>query len=615
VNRAVLAYVRQLEDEAILCVANISRSAQAVELDMSPWKGRIPQEMLGRTKFPRIGELPYLVTLPPYGFFWFSLLKEAKQEPEKVLPQEITTLVLAPGWDDDAPSWTRRTFEVDVLPSFMPDRRWFADKGARPLTTKVSTAIRLEHANDRFGIVIADVKGPHGVSRYFLPLSIRWTRYTAIDRGPASLLAAVRRGSREGVLLDATAEPEFISALLAKISAEETIKSDGSRIEFRPTASFASEAPAEIKEVTAIAREQSNSSVIVDHRYVVKILRRITLGIHPEIEVGRFLADVAHFENAPRLLGSVELVENEERSALAVVHAYIQNQGDAWSVTSNALDRLVEEQRLTAAETIADTLETATMLHRMQQIGLRTAEMHRAFACSDEIPAFAPEPITGADAARWTDNELAHAQTMFAQIERSFKELQEPAALLAQRLLDHRAAILDHVEAGRNESFCDGVKIRHHGDFHLGQVLIAKDDAYILDFEGEPRRTLEERRAKAPAARDVAGLLRSIDYAMSAAIARAPDLSGEDRAALGQRLHGWTEQMSAAYWESYREALGDERRLWPADENQMRRLLDRFLLEKAMYEVEYEFANRPAWVHIPLEATLRILQQREVIGP
>jgi maltose alpha-D-glucosyltransferase/alpha-amylase len=615
VNRAVLAYVRQLEDEAILCVANISRSAQAVELDMSPWKGRIPQEMLGRTKFPRIGELPYLVTLPPYGFFWFSLLKEAKQEPEKVLPQEITTLVLAPGWDDDAPSWTRRTFEVDVLPSFMPDRRWFADKGARPLTTKVSTAIRLEHANDRFGIVIADVKGPHGVSRYFLPLSIRWTRYTAIDRGPASLLAAVRRGSREGVLLDATAEPEFISALLAKISAEETIKSDGSRIEFRPTASFASEAPAEIKDVTAIAREQTNSSVIVDNRYVVKVLRRITHGIHPEIEVGRFLADVAHFENAPRLLGSVELVENKERSALAVVHAYIQNQGDAWSVTSNALDRLVEEQRLTAAETIADTLETATMLHRMQQIGLRTAEMHRAFACSDEIPAFAPEPITGADAARWTDNELAHAQTMFAQIERSFKELQEPAALLAQRLLDHRAAILDHVEAGRNESFCDGVKIRHHGDFHLGQVLIAKDDAYILDFEGEPRRTLEERRAKAPAARDVAGLLRSIDYAMSAAIARAPDLSGEDRAALGQRLHGWTEQMSAAYWESYREALGDERRLWPADENQMRRLLDRFLLEKAMYEVEYEFANRPAWVHIPLEATLRILQQREVIGP
>src|SRR6185312_13352738 len=278
---------------------------------------------------------------------------------------------------------------------------------------------------------------------------------------------------------------------------------------------------------------QSNSSVIVDNRYVVKVLRRITAGTHPEIEVGRFLADVAHFENAPRLLGSVELVEGEDRSALAVVHDYIQNQGDAWGVTANALDRLIEEQRLTAAETIADTLETAAMLHRMRQIGLRTAEMHRAFACTDEMPAFAPEPITRADAARWSETEVEHAQAMSAQIGRSLKELQEPTLHLAQRLLDHRAAILRHIEAGRDASFGDSVKIRHHGDFHLGQVLIAKDDAFILDFEGEPRRALEERRAKAPAARDVAGMLRSIDYAMSAAVARLPDLNREDRTALG----------------------------------------------------------------------------------
>ena len=137
-NRAVLAYVRQLGDEAILCVANISRSAQAVELDMSAWKGRIPQEMLGRTRFPRIGELPYLITLPPYGFFWFSLEQEADREPEKVLPREITTLVLGPGWDSLLSGWTQRTFELDVLPAFMPDRRWFADKASRHLTTKLA---------------------------------------------------------------------------------------------------------------------------------------------------------------------------------------------------------------------------------------------------------------------------------------------------------------------------------------------------------------------------------------------------------------------------------------------------------------------------------------------
>ncbi len=612
-NRAVLAYVRQLGDEAILCVANISRSAQAVELDMSPWKGRIPQEMLGRTKFPRIGELPYLVTLPPYGFFWFSLKQEAENEPETVLPREITTLVLGDSWDSPLSGWTRRTFEHEVLPSFMPDRRWFADKTSRSIAAKVSAAIRFTHAQDNFVAAITDVTGSHGTSRYFLPLTIRWTRYTAIDRGPASVLAAVRRGPREGTLLDATAEHEFIVALLAKIHAGETVGDGGQSIEFRPTKAFAEAPLPEIKTVNAVEREQSNSSVIVDNQYVVKILRRITPGIHPEIEIGRFLADVAHFQNAPTLLGSVELVEGENRTALAVVNAFIENQGDAWSITSASLDRFIDEQRLLPDEAVTETSETASMLQRMRQIGKRTAEMHLAFAGGTGIPAFAPEPISAADAAHWTDALIARAQNVFVLLERNLKGLADPASTLAERLLGYRDAINKHIETGRNARF-DGIKIRHHGDFHLGQVLIAKDDAYILDFEGEPKRSLEERRRKEPPARDVAGFLRSIDYATSSAIYRAPNLSPEDRATLTLRIRDWGDRLMAAYWECYRETLG-EARLWPADETQSKELLDLFLLEKALYEIEYELTNRPSWAHIPLEATSRILQERGVIAP
>src|SRR6476469_850213 len=608
-NRAVLAYVRQLGEEAILCVANISRSAQAVELDLAAWKGRTPQEMLGRTKFPRIGELPYLITLPPYGFFWFLLRPEVDHEPEKVLPREITTLVLGQNGEDALSSWTRRTFEAEVLPHFMPDRRWFADKASRPLAASISAAIRIEHADDRFAAVVADVAGLQGVSRYFLPLTIRWTRYTDVDRGPASVLAAVRRGPREGTLLDATAEPEFITALLAKIHAGETVGEGAQRLEFRPTGVFAASALAKTEMVKAIDGEQSNSSVIADGKYVVKILRRITAGIHPELEVGRFLADVAHFENAPTLYGSVELVEGENRSALAVVHKFIENQGDAWTITAAGLDRLVDELRMLATDAIPETVETASMLQRMRQIGRRTAEMHQAFACNGELPAFAPEPITQQDTARWADAGLARARLVFAMLERGARDLSDAALQCAQRLLEHRDEIEAYIEACRRLTL-DAVKIRHHGDFHLGQVLIAKDDAYILDFEGEPRRSLEERRAKAPAARDVAGFLRSIDYAASAAIEREPDLKPEDRAGVEQRLRGCVEQLSTAYWESYRETLGDSR-LWPADADQIKALLDAFLLEKALYEIEYELSNRPGWAHIPLAATLRILQQRE----
>ena len=183
---------------------------------------------------------------------------------------------------------------------------------------------------------------------------------------------------------------------------------------------------------------------------------------------------------------------------------------------------------------------------------------------------------------------------------------------MAERLLENCDTINKHIESGRNARF-DGIKIRHHGDFHLGQVLIAKDDAYILDFEGEPQRSLEERRRKEPPARDVAGFLRSIDYATSSAISRAPNLNPEDRATLTQRIRDWGDRLMEAYWECYRETLG-EASLWPADEAQSKKLLDLFLLEKAFYEIEYELTNRPSWSHIPLEATLRILQQRGVIG-
>ena len=610
-NRAVLAYVRQLGDEAILCVANISRAAQAVELDMSQWKGRIPQEMLGRTRFPRIGELPYLVTLPPYGFFWFHLLNEVEKEPEKVLPREITTLVLGPNWESAVYGWTRRTFEVDVLPGFMPDRRWFADKGGHIASTKVSAAVTIDHGEDRFAMLIVDVEGQHGTSRYFLPLTIRWTRYTAIDRGPASVIAAVRRGSREGTLLDACIEPEFMQTVLAKIRENADVGQDRVRVEFRPTSAFKAMPAPEIKTVSGGDHDQTNTTVIVDKQYVIKFLRRVTPGAHPEVEMGRFLADVAHFQNAPTLLGTVEMVEDENRSALAVVHAYVSNQGDAWSVISGSLDRLVDEQRLLPTEAVTESADTAFVVQRMRQMGKRTAELHMALGSYADDDAFAPEPITQDDVARWTDSMANRAKMLFTQLEHA-RGLPESAAPLAQRLLERRDAILTYIEAGRNAHF-EGLKIRHHGDFHLGQILLAKEDAFILDFEGEPRRPLAERRRKAPPARDVAGLLRSIDYAVSAAIDREPNLNPEERDTLNRHIRAWGDQFAAAYWEAYRESIAGAG-LWPTDDGQVHELLDVFLLEKALYEVEYEINNRPAWSHIPLDATIRLLQQRGVMS-
>jgi maltose alpha-D-glucosyltransferase/alpha-amylase len=191
-------------------------------------------------------------------------------------------------------------------------------------------------------------------------------------------------------------------------------------------------------------------------------------------------------------------------------------------------------------------------------------------------------------------------------------ELAEPAQHVAQQLLDHHDAIVRHVESGRSTHF-DGLKIRHHGDLHLGHVLIAKDDAYIFDFEGEPHRPLDERRSKMPPARDVASLLRSIDYATRSAIDRAANLTPEERAPLAGRIRAWGDRLGAAYWESYRETLGPAP-LWPAEEDQTRELLDLFLLERALYEIESEVSSLSPSAHMPIEATLRMLRRRKVIG-
>jgi maltose alpha-D-glucosyltransferase/alpha-amylase len=550
------------------------------------------------------------VTLPPYGFFWFSLNTDAKSEPQKILPRDITTLVLGHGWENALSSWTRRTFEAEVLPSFMPERRWFADKDSQTISTKVSVVIPIEHDGGRIAAVIVDSTNRQSVSRYFLPLTVRWSRYTAIEKSPAAILSAVRRGASEGTLLDATAEPDFIDVVLKKIHAGENTGSNGASLEFRPTAIFAAGPPPEVKTIVPIDREQSNSSVIVNNRYVVKVLRRVTAGAHPEFEMGRYLADVAHFQNSPPLLGTVELIEGETRTALCAVHAFIENQGDAWGITGASLDRLIDEQRLVPDEAATETSEMTSMLQRMRQIGRRTAELHRALASHPEVEAFAPEPISPDDSVRWSRAIMARATRVFEMLQENADRLGETAAGAAQRLRDRRDAICAHIDSikGRNVS---GSKIRVHGDFHLGQVLIAKDDAYILDFEGEPRQSLEQRRLKAPPARDVAGFLRSVDYATRAAIERAPNMTAEERSVLGPRTRVWGARLSTAFLDCYREAFAGMA-IWPADEAQAQHLLDLFQLEKAFYEIEYEITNRPPWAYIPLEGTLRILADRGV---
>jgi len=608
-NRAVLVYARQLGDDVIICVANLSRSAQFAEIDLSPWKGRIPVEMLGRTRFPRIGDLPYLVTLPPYGFFWFQLTDDQETQQETSLPRELTTLVMADGWDALLHGRARHTLETDVLPGFLQERRWFARKSAGRIGARLAKAIPLDHAGDRFLLTIVEAEAGDVPQRYQLPLTIRWERHDRVPCHPAAVLAAVRRGPREGTLLDSTGEREFVAMLFAKLQSGETIAAGDAKLVFTPTAAFRDMPAPEITDVNSGQREQSNTTLTVGRDYVVKVLRRLQAGQHPEIEMGRFLSEDAPYANTPQMLGSLELIENDEPTALAVAHRYIENQGDAWQVVTSVLSRYAEEQHILTNEKPADSAEREPLLQRVRQIGRRTAELHQALASRADIPAFAPEPVTAADLAQWRDRLLGRAERVFEQLSRHKHHANmDPAADALARQHDGVMAYIRRLA----ETSGNGLKIRHHGDLHLGQILIAKDDAFILDFEGEPQRSLDERRQKAPAARDVAGLIRSLDYAAASAIAALGQVSPEEGSVLTDRLGTLRDELTAALWDGYREALSDDR-LWPADAESQQQLLAFFELEKALYEIEYEIENRPDWLHIPVGGVVRILQRAGVL--
>jgi maltose alpha-D-glucosyltransferase / alpha-amylase len=608
-NRAVLAYIRQYRDEAILCVTNLSRSAQATELDLSAWKDRVPLEMLGRTRFPAIGELPYMITLAPYGFYWFKLQERDKSEhvAPSVVP-EFETLVVPLGATWVSLARTRGVFERDVLPGFLARSRWYPERSPKAIHPKLISAVPFCDIGDNKPWLAFFDATQHGITaRYVLPMQIEWVRFDRERYNPRAF-AAVRQGAREGTLLDVATDPIFIALLLRNLRHALTIDENSMRLEFRPTTRLAEKPIKQPEHVRAVETEQSNSTALVDDQYVVKVYRKLESGINPEIEMGRFLTEVAGFANTPALLGSVELIEGDKQSAIAIVHAFVANQGDAWTVTSAYLDRFVDEQRLLSpSEHPGESEEQVPYLRYMSQIGRRVAEMHIALAGSSDSDDFTPEATASADVQRWIEDVIARAERVFEALQQRRDTLKEGDRPLMQQLLSQR----DSLPARLNELLprgIDALNIRHHGDFHLGQILIVKDDIFIIDFEGEPRRPLDDRRRKAPAARDVAGLIRSVDYSATAALERALKVTPDEHGKLAAALAGWRDRATATFLAVYRETMTNAR-LWPADSAAADRLLNFFLLEKAFYEIEYELAHRPEWLRVPLTGAIRILSE------
>ncbi|PMS17708.1 maltose alpha-D-glucosyltransferase [Trinickia dabaoshanensis] len=605
-NRKILAYLREMEGEApILCVANLSRAPQAVELDLSEFAGRVPVEMTADSVFPAIGQLTYLLTFPPYGFLWF-LLCNREDRPSWAQPgseqlPEFVTLVLRTGQTGPTPE-NVRLLESEVLPSYLTRRRWFASKDQKLHSVRLAALTTIPDAGFAFTEIEAEV-GRH-TERYVLPLAITWGTDTTVPLYMQLALARVRRGRNIGHLTDAFSLPLFAHAVLHKLREQAAIPTvQKSEIRFVPTARFAElDDLGDTPEIRWISAEQSNSSLIVGERAVLKLVRRLIGGIHPEAEMSRRLTEIGYANTAP-LYGEVVRVDPQDvPHTLALLQGFIENQGDAWNWALDYLRRVIDELALAPETEEPDAEQFQGYRALTGTIGRRLGELHAALATPCDDPAFAPEQATRADIRSWVDGArtmLGHALDVLAtETAKAETSIDEPTRALAKRLVDQRAALIEALEKHVPHQL-DALRIRVHGDFHLGQVLIAQSDVYLIDFEGEPARTLEERRMKRSPLVDVAGMLRSLSYASAAAqpvSENAPAVTADRKRALFDRFR---EEGQQSFLDGYREAVSHA--VHPLVSPQAEQvLLDLFLIEKAAYEVRYEAANRPTWLGLPL---------------
>jgi maltose alpha-D-glucosyltransferase/alpha-amylase len=604
-NRAVLAYLRQYGGETILCVANLSRSAQAAELDLREFRGYVPQEMLGRARFPTLKDAPFMVTLAPYGFFWFQLIREDLDhiEAPSTVP-ELATIVIKDGWNELLQGRSRFIFERDVLPAFLPGRRWFAERGTRWVDARLGGAIVL---GDQGGpdvlwtMVLAGGEGEQ--ARYALPLRVNWSRFDrSAHKHESTVLAPVRRGPQEGVLIDAADDRAFVSWLLERMREGATVEREGITLQFWPSKTLSRE-PAPVEEVAIVASDEPSTLVRVDHQYVVKHFRRLRAGINPEVEVGRFLTDIAGYENTPQFAGSAELRKGDEEFTLVLVQRFVGNQGDGWSATAAFLDRYLDEYLLLPPDAVPDPGHHAGSLLRVQELAQRVAGLHRALASGASDSAFSPEPVSAADMRDWTDALTAQVEDGLDRLTRRRAQWPEPARALADELLDRKEALLARI-AGLLPPELDVLKIRHHGNFSLDKILIVKDDVFIIGLGGDPERSFEERRRKAPALRDVASLFVSIDDATAAAIDRREPLSPEERLRLSAVLAEWCGRCADTFYGTYRDEVAGSG-LWPTDPEHADRLRAFFMIEAAVSELGQAFGARP--VPLPLAAIRRLI--------
>ena len=630
-NRKILAYIREDGDEKVLCVANLSRFAQPAQLDLSEYDGMIPVEMLGYVEFPSISKQPYAVTLAPYGFLWLELHPAPDSQTQTEEPGD-GALLLADLSDSKSlfEGGNLRKLQSQILPAYIPKQRWFGSKSNAVASTRILDCGALPNTNATLAMVEVDYGGGKA-DRYLVPLAVAFgeAAHRLRESAAASIVAALISPSGEGVLYDATYDPSTNQELLKVIADETVLRLQTGAVQGRPSTAlprlYQPHSPE--PQPRRGSAEQSNTSILFGDSLILKLFRHPEPGVNPDCEIGKFLTEDAHFEYIPPFAGSIEyLRETEEPTTIAMLQGLVPNQGDGWKWMLEELERYYENyakepipeaerakpvrsnEEFAAARASAFARDRAGVaIDAATMLGRRTAEMHLALASSGSNKAFAPEPLTAGYLESVQSGINTQALQAYELLKRNMSLLADDTVEMAAFVLSRRTRAIGRLNESAAQEI-DGQRTRIHGDYHLGQVLRVKTDFVILDFEGEPARSLQARRAKHSPLKDVAGMLRSFNYAAWAALTKYSSRRLGTQAQLEPWGRMWDQSVCAEFLHAYHAVIAGSG-LISSKPQTFHALLDLYLLEKAFYELVYELNSRPDWVKIPLMGIAALLEQ------